>query len=119
MTKQLIALNVGGILTATKRRTSIRMPASGKIVGVYTSIGGSPLGSTLIVDVNISDITIFTTQANRPTISIGGCSAVAGTAANNKFSLGNVITVDIDQVGSDKENPWSDLTIGLWVDFDY
>jgi len=117
MAKQLITLCVSGELHAAKRRTSARMPASGKIIGVYTSIGTPASGATVIVDVNISDTTIFTTQANRPTIAAGAYSSVAGTAANNKFSLGDIIAVDIDRVGT--EISGEDLTIGIWVDFDY
>lgn len=117
MAKQLITLCVSGELSAAKRRTSARMPASGKIIGVYTSIGTPATGATVIADVNIADTTIFTTQANRPTIASGAYSSVAGTAANNKFALGDVITVDIDRVGT--EISGEDLTIGIWVDFDY
>ena len=117
MAKQLITLCVGGELSVAKRRTSARMPASGKIIGVYTSIGTPASGATVIVDVNISDTTIFTTQANRPTIASGTYSSVAGTAANNKFALGDVVVVDIDKVGTEASG--ADLTIAILVDFDY
>ena len=81
------------------------------------TIGTPATGATFITDVNIVDTTIFTTQANRPTIASGAYSSVAGTAANNKFALGDIVVVDIDKVGT--EIPGEDLTIGIWVDFDY
>ena len=74
----------------------------GDIVNVWTSVTNTFTGSSLIVDVNINGVTIFTTQANRPTILAGERRDTTGTpdAAAADFVAGDRITVDIDQVGT-------------------
>jgi hypothetical protein len=75
-------------------------PCDGKIVKVTGAVVSAPAGSSAILDVNIGGTTIFTTQANRPTVAAGATSATTGVAQVVEFSAGDVITVDVDQVGS-------------------
>ena len=60
----------------------------------------APTGASIVVDVNKNGTTIFTTQANRPTVAAAG--NVSGQAVPDVTSLavGDYLTVDIDQVGS-------------------
>lgn len=69
------------------------------IESVRASVGTAPSGAQVIVDVNLNGVTIFTTQANRPTIAIGGNTNKA-TPAVTSWPDGGYLTVDIDQVGS-------------------
>ena len=73
-------------------------------------MGTAPTGAAIICDVNKNGTTIFTTQSNRPQIA---ASAQAGAEITNMditaFAVGDVLTVDIDQVGSTVIG--SDLTV--------
>ena len=71
------------------------------------SVNTAPTGSSLIVDVNLDGTTIFSTQANRPTIAISGFTAVSGTPNTTSASSGSYFSIDVDQIGSTL--PGSDL----------
>lgn len=80
------------------------------ISSVRASVGTAPTGAAVIVDVNKNGTTIFTNQANRPTIAAGGHTATA-TPAVTALAAGDYLTVDIDGVGS--TNPGADLTVSV------
>lgn len=74
---------------------------AGTIVGAWVSAGVVPTGADIIVDVNLNGTTIFTTQANRPTVPAttnGG--AISATPDVTALANGDYFTVDIDQIGS-------------------
>ena len=104
-----------GVHATGTKIASVVMPYAGVITGVSVAVGTAPTGATFIVDVNIAGTTIYTTQANRPTIAIAGFSAVGGTAAANTFTAGQVVTVDIDQIGSSEAG--RNGSVHLLVDF--
>ena len=83
--------------------------AAWTIQGVRASVGTAPTGASIIIDVNVNGSTIFSTQANRPTIAASGFTNMNTTAV----AVGAYITVDIDQVGSTAAG--SDLVIQLEV----
>jgi hypothetical protein len=71
------------------------------LVGAWVSAGVVPTGADIIVDVNKNGTTIYTTQANRPTVPAttnGG--AISATPDVTSFAVGDYLTVDIDQIGS-------------------
>jgi len=71
------------------------------IQSVRASVGGAPAGQSVIVDININGTTIFTTQANRPTIAAAGNTSGKITNMDvTSISSGNYLTVDVDQVGT-------------------
>lgn len=73
---------------------------SGTIVGIRATINTAPTGASVIVDVNKNGTTMYSTQANRPTIAVS-TNAVNATLPNTTtFSAGDYITVDCDQIGS-------------------
>jgi len=78
---------------------------------VRASVGSAPAGSSIIVDVNKNGVTIFTTQANRPTIVAAGTTDLADAINITSVAAGDKITVDIDQVGS--TTPGSDLSVEI------
>lgn len=85
---------------------------------VRASVGTAPTGSSLIVDVNVSasgaaPATIYSTQANRPTIAASGNTATGSTKSTTTIANGDYFTVDIDQVGSTVAG--SDLTVLIWL----
>lgn len=86
---------------------------AGRIVGVKLRVDTAPTGAAIIVDVNVNGTTIFTTQANRPTIAISGTSSTYVTNMNTTaVAADSYITVNIDQVGS--TNPGQGLTVYLF-----
>lgn len=84
-------------------------PFAATISEVRMVVGTAPSGASLICDVNKNGTTIFTTQANRPTISSNQTTSPAATPAVTAVAAGDVLSVDIDQVGSTV--PGSDLTV--------
>lgn len=71
------------------------------IRSVRATVGTAPTGAAIIVDVNLNGSTIFTTQANRPTIAIGATATNKIVNMNvAEIAPGGYLTVDIDQVGS-------------------
>lgn len=67
-------------------------------VALYAQI--APTGDDLVVDVNRNGTTIFTDQAHRPRVPAGAFSGMTTAIDNAAFAQGDVLTVDIDQVGS-------------------
>lgn len=61
----------------------------------------APTGAAILVDVNRNGTTIYTTQANRPSIPIGATTGGRNTTfAIAEIPVNNYLTVDIDQIGS-------------------
>ena len=92
--------------------------APGDIVNAWASVTNIFTGSSLIVDVNLNGVTIFTTQANRPTIPAGERRDTAATpdAAAADFVAGDRITVDVDQTGTHAAA--DQLTVGVEYIYD-
>lgn len=99
-----IDLNVAGALTtSSKVRTPIAYALY--VEQVLVEVGTAPTGAALIVDVKKNGTTIFTTTANRPTVAISGFSspttgAGSGVPDVTNFAAGDVLEVDVTQVGS-------------------
>ena len=88
------------VLTAAARKAVWVAPCDGKIVGISAASLTTPVGSSIILDVNKGGTTIFGTQANRPTIVVTATTATVGANSVTEFAAGDVFTVDVDQVGS-------------------
>ena len=106
-----------GTLTAAAGKAFVVAPYAGVIKAVKASVGTAPAGSSLIVDINKNGTTIFTTQANRPTIAAAATGAtLAGQPSVLTFAAGDLLSVDIDQVGSGTAG--SNLAVALVVELD-
>jgi len=86
--------------SAAANKLRFRVPFACKIRAVTVATDIAPTGASLIFDVNKGGTTLFTTQANRPTIAAGEVSASVALPNVTTLDLGDVITVDCDQVGS-------------------
>jgi hypothetical protein len=89
-----------------------RYPIKGgtwEVVSVAAMVNTAPTGASVIVDVNKNGSTIFTTQANRPTVAASSTSATVGAFAATTLTDGDYLTVDVDQIGSTVAG--SDLTV--------
>lgn len=73
-----------------------------KVVEVRTVAGVAPTVAANITDVNKNGTTIFTTQANRPTIAIAATvsNAAVPDAAAATLAKGDVLSFDTDQAGT-------------------
>lgn len=82
-----------------------------RITAIAVAVGFAPTGASVIVDINKNGTTIFTTQANRPTIAVGANSDLTSAPDIDTLSVGDYLTVDVDQVGSSFAG--SDLTVQI------
>lgn len=89
-----------GVLVAGPLNIRIHSPRAFSIKNVTVAVNTAPTGATLIVDVNKNGTTIFTTQANRPTVAISGTEDLSSVPDETSVAFDDVLTVDIDQVGS-------------------
>jgi hypothetical protein len=81
------------------------------IVAVRISVGTAPATTAILVDVNVAGTTIFTTQANRPSIAVGQLSSGKKTNMDvTNWPAGSPLAPNIDQVGS-ATSPGADMII--------
>jgi len=98
-----------GNLEVSSKPLRIYLPGDFTIDKVYISVNTPPIGTSIIVDINKNGTTIFTTQANRPEITISGYTGESGTPDITSLALNDYLTFDIDQIGSTIAG--ADLTI--------
>lgn len=90
-----------GTLTTGVGTLAFRAPFAMTLQHVRLYATTAPTGAAILVDVNKNGTTMFTTQANRPTIAISANSETATTAPDvTAVAAGDRITIDVDQVGS-------------------
>jgi hypothetical protein len=98
----VIAFGTEGTLTVRTGKGRFRFPFAAVLLGVSASVDTAPTGSAVILDLNKNGTTMFTTQANRPTIS-ANTNATTTEVTNmdvTAIASGDYLTVDIDQIGS-------------------
>lgn len=89
-----------GDLSVGPLNIRIHSPRAFNIQNVTVAVNTAPDGADLIVDVNLNGVTIFTTQANRPTIADGATEDLVSAPDVIAVAFNDVIEVDVDQVGS-------------------
>jgi hypothetical protein len=103
-----------GALTTTIGTQRLPIDGTYTIVGTRIMVGTAPTGADIIIDVNKNGSSIYTTQANRPTIIATQNAGGPGIAPNvTSLAAGDYMTVDIDQVGSTVAG--ADLTVSVVV----
>lgn len=100
---------VSGSLSVQTGRSRIYLEGNYTVESVRAAVNTAPTGAAVIVDVNKNGVTLYTTQANRPSIAAAANSATGNSPAITTFAAGDYLTVDVDQVGS--TTPGSDLTV--------
>lgn len=112
-TKPLV-YSAQGAMTVRTGVSKIPMEGSGTIVSVKAYLNTAPTGATTFkVDVNKNGTTIYGTQANRPTWTASANAATVGAHSVTTYADGDVLSVDIDAVGSTVAG--SDLTVVVYV----
>lgn len=104
----LLPFAVAGGLSVKAYPLRWYVPQTMTITSVRASVGTPSTGASIIVDLNKNGTTIFTTQANRPTIAAGSNTATS-TPDITSLTAGDYLTVDVDQIGSTVSG--EDLTV--------
>jgi hypothetical protein len=89
-----------GDLAVASGKGRLKVPTAITIVDVTATCDTAPAGANAIFNVHKNGTTIFTTQANRPTVAAGSQDGSAATPNVTTVAAGDVLTVDIDQIGS-------------------
>jgi hypothetical protein len=91
-----------GTLSVGQKAPRVKSPWAGEIFEVISSVGlnGQPTGSGIISDIEKGGTTIFTNQANRPTILDGELDSASTIPDVTTVSVDDVFTFSIDQVGT-------------------
>jgi hypothetical protein len=100
-----------GTLTTGSKLIRYYFESARTVANVVASVSTAPTGASIIFDVNKNGSTIFSTQANRPTITASSFTDLSYVPNTTSFSLGDYITIDVDQVGS--TIPGSDAVIKI------
>jgi len=89
-----------GTLSVSTGSARFYMHKSGTIKNVIASVGISPAGSSVEVDILKNGTTIFTGGTNRPIITAGNYVDTSSIPAVTSFSAGDYFTVNIVSIGS-------------------
>jgi hypothetical protein len=108
---QVQIFTVPGTLGTGSGKARFYVPGPITLGNVRASVGTAPLGSEIIIDVNVNGETVFTTQSNRPKIFSGEVTVATSTPDIQELNTGDYISVDVDEVGS--IFPGADLTVQI------
>lgn len=104
-----VVFTIPSTLTTGAKPVRIYIENLRTIANVVASVSTAPTGASVIFDVNKNGTTIFTTQANRPTITASSHFDAISIPAVTSIGNGDYLTIDVDQVGS--TIPGSDAVI--------
>lgn len=97
---QAISFYIDDVLAVETKSVTFLAHTALTIQSVIMCVDTAPVGSNIIVDINKNGTTIFTTEANRPTITAGTDTSVSVVPDVVSIIAGDKISVDIDAVGS-------------------
>jgi len=95
-----IPYSVSGTLAVGSGTSRLFFGQDVTIRRIHASVGTAPTGASIIIDVNKNGTTIFTTQANRPTIAVSTFYDISNLPDVTSVSSTDYLTIDVDQVGS-------------------
>ena len=93
---------IAGTLTtgANKSAEFVYRGPTGTIKRADAHVQTAPTDADIICDINKNGVSIWTTQANRVTIVAGATSGTQTTFNTTTIADGDILTLDIDQVGA-------------------
>jgi hypothetical protein len=106
--------SIAGTLAVGQQKARLLVPCALTVLKVRLVVDTAPTGANLIVDVHTgttTGTTIFTTQANRPTIPAGSKTVTSVAPDVTALADATELSVYIDQIGSTIAG--ADLTIEL------
>lgn len=95
-----ICFNIDGTLSEGEGETRWYITSSRTISNIIATVSTAPTGNSIIFDINKNGTTIFSTQANRPTIAIDSFYDFTSTPNITSLEEGDYLSIDVDQVGS-------------------
>lgn len=97
-----IELQRSGTLTVAAVDTFRHRVAAASVLGrTLLDVATAPTGQAILVDVNKGGTTIYSTQANRPSVADGATQGSSTIAPDiTSAAAGDYLTADIDQIGS-------------------
>lgn len=104
----------GVLIVDTDVSPTIIVPNAVTIEKVFAYVKTAPSGADILIDINVNGTSIWAaTQANRVTIPDGASDQAYSQTSFDTSSLseGDLITMDIDQIGSSTAG--SDLTVEI------
>lgn len=102
--------------TGTNKTNAIVLPRTLTIVKAYAYAKTAPVGASLIFDINKGGTSIWNvTPANRLAIASGSSSGTQTSFDTTSFAENDVLTIDIDQVGSGTAG--SDITVEVYFEY--
>jgi hypothetical protein len=110
-----IAFYVDDTLSVESGAITFISPVACTVTGGKLTAGTGPAGAALICDIHKNGTTLWTTQGNRPTIADGNTSATITAPDVTAIAQGDVLTLDIDQVGSGTAGENLSLTLYVTV----
>jgi hypothetical protein len=94
-----LAFTISGALSVGPRPIPMPVLRAGKITAVASSIGVTPVGGRVVADIHLNGTTIFTNQANRPTVMAGESVSEVTTPDIQDVVPGDVLTFHVDEIG--------------------
>ena len=79
-----------------------------------SGVGKAPTGADIILDVNLNGTTMYSTQANRPKVTAGSTYGAFATPNTTAIAAGDLITIDVDQVGSTLPGGVVTIVLGMY-----
>lgn len=103
----------GGVLAVAAGKARFIVPPGNWTISSITGIiVTANTGASVLVDVNKNGTTVFTTQSNRLTVPASTTTIqTSGTIQVTSVTGGDVISMDIDQIGS--TIPGADLSVQI------
>lgn len=111
--KRILYFTRPGSLAVEAGVARLPLPAAAAIVSVIAMVNTAPTGASVIVDVLKNGTTVFTTQANRPTIAASANASGAALPDVTSLAIGDYLQVNISQIGSIVAG--ADLTVAILV----
>ena len=108
-----VCFYIAGIQTAGVKKAAVLVGFAGEIVGVRAHLDTAPTGAAFVIDVNKNGTTLFTTQANRPTVAISGTDSTTTLPDVVSVAAGDRLSIDVDVIGSTV--PGSDLYVTVSI----
>jgi hypothetical protein len=110
---ETININLAGAQTTGTGKATVLVGVAGEIEDIRAFAGTAPVGASLIFDVNKNGTTLFTTQADRPTILAAAQASSSVKPAVTTVAAGDRLSVDVDQIGSGTAG--SDVVIAISI----
>lgn len=105
-----LALTIRGVLGTGVGLVPFPLPFSKTVVHTYVAVADAPVGADLIFDVMKNGVSIYPT-APKPTILAGQRVSAAAIPDVTALAAGDVLTVDVVQVGSTQPGSYATVVI--------